>query len=69
MKRRVFYMRSGQVVSRHHVRHQRLRYANSLMTWAPETADLIENMSEEDFADWSGSYTFKDIEVKPKRTK
>jgi hypothetical protein len=66
----IFYKRSGERVSRKEVRKNRLAYAQAKRTGKlgeltvsiqPTVADSIEIMRDEDFADWSGSYTFKRI--------
>jgi hypothetical protein len=64
----IFYRRSGERVSRKQVRQARLNYANGKRTGdlgglpcsiQTTVADAIERMRDEDFADWSGGYTWK----------
>lgn len=66
--RTTFYKRSGERVSRRTVRANRLAYANAkrigklgelTVSIQPTLADSIERMRDEDFADWSGGYTWK----------
>lgn len=69
--RTLFYRRNGTRVSRATVRRNRLAYAEAKrtgklgelpMSVQPTVAAAIEKMREEDFADWSGAYTFKKVE-------
>ncbi len=65
----IFYKRSGERVSRATVRRNMDAYVEAKrtsgrlgelpMSIQPRMADAIEKMREEDFADWSGAYTFK----------
>ena len=67
----VFYRRNGQRVSRKLVRASRLAMAEAKKTGKrsdglpcsiqPEMAAAFEKMRDEDFADWSGAFTFKKI--------
>lgn len=66
----VFFKRSGERISRATVRKNKLAYAQAKRTGKfgeltvsiqPTVAASIERMREEDFADWSGAYTFKKV--------
>lgn len=66
----IFYKRTGERVSRQTVRKNRLAFAAAKRTGKlgeltvsiqPTLADAIEKMRDEDFADWSGAYTFKKL--------
>lgn len=69
--RTVFYKRSGERVSRAHVRRSQMQFVHAKGTTGklgelnvsiqPTLAEAIERMREEDYADWSGSYTWKRI--------
>lgn len=70
----IFYKRCGRRVSRAVVRKNRLAYAHAKRTGylgelpvsiQPTVADRIEQMREEDFADWSGAYTFRKRPLPP----
>lgn len=67
----IFYRRSGERVSRKRVRQSRLAYALAKRTGKlgeltvsiqPTVAEAFEKMRDEDFADWSGAYTFKRVQ-------
>lgn len=67
----IFYLRSGKRVPRKSVYKSRMAYVEGKRTGKfsnglicsiqPTVADGIEKMRDEDFADWTGSYTWKRI--------
>lgn len=67
---RIFYRRSGERVSRAHVRKSKLAHAaryregrgvaGGRITANPRLADRFEQMSEEEFSCESGVFTYRD---------
>lgn len=70
--RTIFYLRSGTRISRKNVRASRMAMAQAKRTGnrsdglpcsvQPTMADAFEKMTDEQFADWSGGYTWKRVE-------
>jgi hypothetical protein len=63
-----FYKRSGERVSRAYIKRQKDWFVNAKrfgtndplpVSKQPTVANAIERMTEEQYCDWSGSYTFK----------
>lgn len=67
--RRIFYKRSGEVISRKYVRESKTRFASryrtgegiagNKITLNPRLAERIEKMTEEEYCREMGGFTYK----------